>query len=233
MKAVILCAGKGSRLRPYTYIIPKPLLKIKGISILEHIFNSLYSKEGYPIFDTVYVVVDYMKEKIISYCAVSKKQHKFDIITLLQCNINGTSGGIYSVKDLMTEPFVVLNGDIIFDKEDIFGLATSKPENVVGSYIAEDAYNYGVLQIQNNIITGIEEKPQRGRFEDIMYVSAGMYKFSKSIFDYVPLTFIRGNEYIEADTINLSIQNGNIFTPYYLEHDPTHISTVDDYRRHR
>jgi len=67
MKLIILAAGEGSRLRPLTNTIPKPLIKIIGKPIIEHNLENILSPENRNLFDEIIFIIKYKKEKIIEY----------------------------------------------------------------------------------------------------------------------------------------------------------------------
>ncbi len=114
MKAIILAAGKGNRLKPLTDTTPKPLIAINNIPIIDRLFNSLPDE-----IDEVIIVVEHLKEKIKEHVGdffYSKKVFYAD-----QIDMKGTFGALLSAKDLLStgERFLIVNGDDIYTKEEL------------------------------------------------------------------------------------------------------------------
>lgn len=228
MNAVILCAGKGERLRPFTYHTPKPLLEIiyKGQKkpIVHHIIDEIYKSQS---IDEIFIVVDYLKEKISNYIN-SLPYTNITIIDQIP-SPKGTSAAIYSISNWCDDDFFVINGDTITDSEDI-----EKICNHYNSCIAASTSNtpekYGVINIKDGFVKSIEEKPQ---IPESNLISVGAYKFDTDIFDSIEQTELRNGELVEADAINIEIKTGKIFIPYILSKPFIHLSTTDDYKRYR
>ena len=107
MDAVVLCAGKGTRLLPLTENRPKPMIPIGGKAILEHIIDKIH-----PFVDKIYLIVKYKKDIIIEHF---KNNPKVEFIT--QGEIDGTGYALLEAKDMVKNNFLVINGDIIFDDD--------------------------------------------------------------------------------------------------------------------
>ena len=107
---VILAGGRGSRIKNFTNLLPKPLIKFSGISLLRYIINN-FSKYN---VDKIYILCGY-KGKLIH-----KEFHK-KIINLVEINCiiekrpMGTGGSLYSLKKIIKNDFVLINGDTVFD----------------------------------------------------------------------------------------------------------------------
>jgi NDP-sugar pyrophosphorylase family protein len=114
MKVIILAAGKGTRLLPLTEHIPKPLIKIAGLPIIDRIFQSLPDE-----IDEVILVVEYLKEKIIGHVGSNFYGRRVRFID--QIEMRGTLGALFSAKPLIqpSERFLVINGDDIHDKTEL------------------------------------------------------------------------------------------------------------------
>ncbi|MDA3839460.1 MAG: nucleotidyltransferase family protein [Patescibacteria group bacterium] len=181
MKAVILAAGRGSRLRPLTDNIPKPLLKINGISLIEYSI-SLVS----PHVDEIILVVGYLADQIKSYLGESYKGIRISYVT--QEEQLGTGHALYLCKDLLPDDFLVLMSDDLYDREDIKALLPHK-----FSLLTQEAklnFSGGRVETDNDekLIGIVEGDHKKG---DLVNVAA--YKMSAEIFDY-PLVKIPGRE---------------------------------------
>ena len=114
MKAIILAAGKGNRLKPLTDTIPKPLITIKSIPTIDRLFNSLPDE-----IDEVIIVVEHLKEKIIEHVGDFFYNRKVSYVD--QVDMRGTFGALLSAKSLLEsgERFHVINRDDIYTKEEL------------------------------------------------------------------------------------------------------------------
>ncbi|MFH1471177.1 MAG: nucleotidyltransferase family protein, partial [Candidatus Micrarchaeota archaeon] len=106
MKAFVLCGGKGTRLRPYTYSMPKPMLKLGKRPILQFVINNLSSS---GIKDQI-LTVGYMKEQIMDHFG-DGKQLGVKLSYLEETEEMNTAGSILPGKDLIDSTFVVVMGD--------------------------------------------------------------------------------------------------------------------------
>jgi NDP-sugar pyrophosphorylase family protein len=183
MKTVILAGGKGVRLRPLTYTIPKPLLPIGEKPILEEIVERL-KVQG---FDDLIIAVGYRAELIETYFR-DGSQLGVRIDYVREAQALGTAGPLALVRasfDLAPdEPLLVMNGDILTDL-DMRALVdfhqTQRVELTVATREFQLKHPYGVIQTDGERVTGIEEKPTE---KDI--VSAGVYVLKSRVLDLVP-----------------------------------------------
>jgi NDP-mannose synthase len=184
MKAVVLAAGKGTRLRPLTLEKPKPLLDLGGQPIIETIVRQLV----FFGFDDITVTSSYLSEKIEEYlpklAAVLPKQ-----ITLRhepQAKLMGTAGGLSSIAGLADDgPFLVMNGDLISTMD--FGAFMAyhrqhSPALTIGRYPAVQQIKLGILDVDNDgNVTNYREKP-----EMTFPVSMGVYIYAPETLSYIP-----------------------------------------------
>lgn len=114
MKVIILAGGKGNRLMPITENLPKPLIKIGDIPIIDRIFKSLPDE-----ITEVIIIVDHLKEKIKSH--VGNSFYNYPVTFIDQVSARGTFGALLSARDFLSnnERFLVINGDDIHNKEEL------------------------------------------------------------------------------------------------------------------
>jgi glucose-1-phosphate thymidylyltransferase len=172
MKAVILAAGEGRRLRPFTETLPKVMLPVANKPILEYVVDAV-KKSG---ISEIIIVVGYKKEVIMEYF----KNYKGVKITYVQQDKQlGTSHALLQAKKEIKEPFIVISGDNLIDQKSISNLI--KDNSRYSILIKENPHpsKYGVVFIEKGKLKEIVEKPK----EEIgKFISTGIYKLPKSIF---------------------------------------------------
>jgi len=183
-KAVILGGGKGTRLRPFTYEIPKLLIPIQGKPIVTHIISQM-SKFG--VTDVV-LSLGTMSEKVITALG-NGKDLGVNIEYAVEKEPLGTAGPLRLAKDLLDEPFIMINGDILskIDYSDMFSF--HKKAGVVGTIglvaVDDPRLKYGVVKLRGNKVVDFFEKPKTIE-EKGNLVNAGIYVLEPEIIDYVP-----------------------------------------------
>lgn len=178
MKAVILAGGEGARLAPYTTILPKPLLPIGEMPILEIIIKQL-SSSG---FKKITIAVGHMAELIMTYFGAGNKigikiSYSKEEVPL------GTAGPLSLIKNLK-ETFLLMNGDILTDinyNELISYHYQQKAEVTIASYVRKVDIDFGVLECnEQGEVTNYFEKPVYSHL-----VSMGIYVFEPSVLAYI------------------------------------------------
>jgi UDP-N-acetylglucosamine diphosphorylase/glucosamine-1-phosphate N-acetyltransferase len=171
-KAVILAAGEGKRLRPFTETMPKVMLPIANKPMLEYVFDAV-RKSG---IEEIIVVVGYKKEVIMEYF---KNYKNIKITYVTQERQLGTAHALLQAKKYIKDSFIVLAGDNIIDPESIAKLLKDKSDYSLLIEEHPHPSKYGVVFVENRGIRRIVEKPK----EDIgKYISTGIYKLPRSVF---------------------------------------------------
>lgn len=189
MKAIILAAGIGKRMRPLTLKIPKPLLKINGKAILDNIFDNL-PKE----IDKVILVVGYLKEKIQKHVGYFYKGRSVGYV--IQEKLDGTARAVILCKDLFNkgERFLVLNGDEIQQKEEIKKCLRYKYCWVLTP--ANDPKTAGIARIgKSDRIKEVIEKPKKPKSN---WSAAGTIVIDTNVFKYLPKKHSNGEYYFTS-----------------------------------
>ena len=178
-RAVILAGGKGTRLKPYTMVLPKPLMPIGEYPILEVVIRQLI-QHG---FDHITLAVNHQADLIKAFFGNGEKWNVKIDYSVENIPLS-TMGPLKLIKDL-PENFLVMNGDILSDLSysDFFS-EHIKSKNIftISSYQREQISDYGVLELdKSSILTGFKEKPVV-RYD----VSMGIYAVSKKVLDIIP-----------------------------------------------
>ena len=195
MQAVILAAGEGQRLHPFTANKPKVMIKVANKPILEFIVEALRDA---GILDII-IIVGYRKHRIMEYFG-DGKNFGVRIRYAFQDQQLGTAHALKQAENLIEgDEFLVLAGDNIVDSKSIQALR----ENRSISYkVSDEPTKYGVIIAENGKVKEIIEKPK----EPISnLVNTGMYRFSKEIFDWI------GDKTDLISVINEMIKNGYEF----------------------
>ncbi|PXV93293.1 nucleotidyltransferase-like protein [Lachnotalea glycerini] len=175
---VIMAGGKGTRLYPYTKIIPKPLIPIGDIPIVERIMNK-FMEYGFAEF---YFTIHYKKEMIKAYF---NGEIPYQLHFIEEDKPLGTAGALKLVKDEMNGSFFVSNCDILLDINYAKLLLHHKAQhNKITIVTALKSYEipYGVVTLNEiGLVNSLSEKPN---YE--LLVNTGFYVLEKEILNYIP-----------------------------------------------
>lgn len=218
MRAIILAGGKGTRLKPYTVVLPKPLMPIGEFSILEVVVRQL----AYYGFTHITMAVNHQAEVIKALFRNGKKWGVKIDYSLEDIPLN-TMGPLKLIRDL-PDNFLVLNGDVLtdLDFQKLYHYHTSHNHIfTISSYRRNQKIEYGVLEInENNKLFGFREKPL-AQYE----VSMGIYMANKKALEYIP----EGTPYgFDQLMLNL-IRNNNPASVYRFDGYWLDIGRPDDY----
>src|SRR4030043_534681 len=179
VKAVIMAGGKGTRLKPITFSIPKPLLPVGEKPILELIISRLCSLK----INDITIAIGYGAELIKAYFGDGKK-FNIKINYVHEKKSLGTAGPLKMVKNLK-EPFLVMNGDII-TKLNFLDLFSYHKKNNAAMTIAVKKYTnqlpFGTISFNKNNVIDIEEKPTTNHL-----ISTGIYILSPMAIRFIPV----------------------------------------------
>ncbi|RLI78433.1 nucleotidyl transferase [Archaeoglobales archaeon] len=194
MQAIVLAAGEGQRLRPFTATKPKVMIKVANKPILEYVIDAL-KQAG--IFDIV-LVVGYKKERIMNYF---KDGGKFGVKIryAFQEQQLGTAHALKQAEEFVDDEFVVVSGDNIVDDKTI--KLANKPFTILYK-IVKEVSKYGALVVRDGVVEKIVEKPKD---EISNLANTGIYCFDKSVFKEI------GNETSLSNVINNMIEKGYEF----------------------
>jgi mannose-1-phosphate guanylyltransferase len=198
MKAMILAAGKGTRVRPITYTIPKPLIPILQKPVMEFLLE-LLRKHG---FDQIMVNVSHLADEIESYFRDGQRfgveiGYSFEgriVEGKLVGEALGSAGGLRRIQDFNTffdDTFIVLCGDALIDLDLTAAVKWHKAKGAIATVVTkkvpkEEVSSYGVVVTDNDgRIKSFQEKPS---VEEALSteINTGIYIFEPEVIDYIP-----------------------------------------------
>jgi len=217
---VILAGGTGTRLRPYTVVLPKPLMPVGEYPILEVVVRQLVGHG----FDRITMAVNHQAELIKAFFGDGSKWRVY-IDYSLEDEPLGTMGPLKRIADL-PEHFLAMNGDVLTDLD----FKAFHTEHVaanrlftISSHLRQHTVDYGVLLTDGReTLTGFQEKPVTP-----YQVSMGIYMVSRDVLHYVPAHGLFGFDHLMRDllearqTVSVRPHGG-----YWLD-----IGRADDYQR--
>lgn len=219
-RAIILAGGKGTRLKPYTISLPKPLVPVGEMPIIEIIIRQL-SNAG---FDHITITINHMADIIRAFCGDGNKWNvKIDYS--LEHKPLSTMGPLKLIKDL-PENFLIINGDVLTDLD--FGAFYDEHISAgniftISAYERKQEVDYGVLKTdENNKLIHFLEKPVN-KYK----VSMGVYMANNEILNYIPEDQFYGFDNLMIDLIKLDNPAFvKTFNGYWLD-----IGRPDDYEK--
>jgi UDP-N-acetylglucosamine diphosphorylase / glucose-1-phosphate thymidylyltransferase / UDP-N-acetylgalactosamine diphosphorylase / glucosamine-1-phosphate N-acetyltransferase / galactosamine-1-phosphate N-acetyltransferase len=176
MQAIILAAGEGTRLRPFTLSKPKVMLPIGNKPILAYVVKALVDNG----LKEIIIVVGYKKERIMSFFGDGSK-FGAKITYVVQEKQLGTAHALLQVKPLIKEDFIVLAGDNVIDSESVSRIINHANSAVLVTE-SERPSKYGVIDLDDDRVINIIEKPER-KIGNI--INTGVFKFNQDIFNII------------------------------------------------
>jgi glucose-1-phosphate thymidylyltransferase len=175
-QAVILAAGEGQRLRPFTAGKPKALISIANKPIIQYVIEAL-ADNG---IRRIVVVVGYKKEQIQDYLG-SGEGLGVEIDYVIQSQQLGTGHALKQAKGHVDDAFLVIPGDNIFDADAIAAFLEQIPNSILVKEV-RDVTKYGMVIIKKGLVKDIIEKPQE---TDVNLANTGTYLFTQDVFGFL------------------------------------------------
>ncbi|MGW8256658.1 MAG: nucleotidyltransferase family protein [Thermoguttaceae bacterium] len=186
MKAMILAAGEGTRLRPYTLSAPKPMLPVAGKPTVEWILLWL---RYFGIRDVV-MNLSYRPADVVQYFGDGSSLD-MNLTFSVEEKILGTSGGIKRVERLFTESFVVVYGDVLTDMDlgefmRFHAACDDRPHVTLSLFMASNPWECGIVAIDDqHRVTRFVEKPPRDQIFSNL-TNAGILMLDPPILEHIP-----------------------------------------------
>jgi NDP-mannose synthase len=221
MKAVVLAGGKGARLAPYTKILPKPLMPIGDMPILEILLHQMRRAGIKEVILTVGHLAELLQaffqngERLGLKISYSFEEHPL-----------GTAGPLSLVRDQLDETFLVTNGDVLTNLNIARLIAEHKKSGAaatIASHARQVKVDLGVLEFdEQDSLTGYIEKPTYDFF-----VSMGIYVFEPRALQYIP-----HNQYLDFPNLILKmIEQGELVKGYRFDGYWQDLGRPDDYEQ--
>ena len=192
IEIIIMAGGLGTRLKPYTNILPKPLLPFRNKTIIENVINK-FTNYG---LDKFIISVNY-KNILIKYF-FKELSPKYKVSYLEENKPLGTAGVLYKLKD-KNKKYIISNCDVIFDIDYNYLVKFHEKKNFDITLVAavqKDRIPYGVCKVNNHLLQNIVEKPEKNYL-----ANTGLYLVNSKVFK-----LIKKNENISfVDLINKAV----------------------------
>ncbi|MXV64200.1 NTP transferase domain-containing protein [Natronorubrum sp. JWXQ-INN-674] len=205
MKAVVLAAGQGTRIRPLSDSVPKPMLPVADRPLVAHTIDAAIDAGA----DEVVLVIGYEAETVREYFGSSYRGTP--VSYAVQSEQAGTADAVNTARDHIEGPFAVLNGDNLYDPAAIERLFDNCP--AVCAIEVDDPTSYGVLSTEGDAVSGIVEKPAD---PPTNLANAGAYAFPEEAREWLEVPASERGEHEITDVLATVIDEFEV-TPVTLE----------------
>lgn len=219
---VLMAGGRGTRLYPLTKDIPKPMVPVGGVPMIELILRRVHAQG----FRRVFVSVNYLGQSIEEHLGDGSTLG-LEIEYLRESHPLGTAGALAQLDGRMLEPFVVMNADLM-TSVDLRRMLTFHRRFADGATVGVREYTFeipfGVVRLSGNAVESLAEKPQHREL-----ISAGI-----SVLDPVALTHLVRDEYCDMPTLLAQlIEAGHTVGAFQIHEDWMDVGSPEDLERAR
>jgi len=186
VKAVLLVGGLGTRLRPLTYRIPKPLIPVMGKPLIMHVIDSMPAE-----IDEIIIPVSYKKEMIEDYLQKNRPKRRITLVD--EPEPLGTGGAVKNVEKHIDGQFLVINGDSISSLDIAKFIRFHRQKKAFASislWPVNDPTPYGIVDLaKDDRIRRFQEKPKKEEaFSNL--INAGAYALEHEVLDHIGKGFV-------------------------------------------
>lgn len=181
MQAIIMAGGAGTRLRPLTNDVPKPMVKIIDKPVMEYTIRQL---KAYDVYD-IGVTVNYLHEIIEDYFGDGDR-FGVKLTYFVESEPLGTAGSVKQAEEFLDDNFLVMSGDAYTELNlDEFRGAHLKSGRLITMAVkeVENVSGFGVVKVENDIVTDFMEKPE---YTTEKLVNAGIYMLKREVLQLIP-----------------------------------------------
>lgn len=198
-QAVILAAGEGTRIRPLSASLPKPMLPVADRPLAAHAAAAAVSAG----IDELILVVGYEADAVRDY--FGEEYAGVPVSYAVQQEQAGTADAVRAAAEYLDGPFAVLNGDNLYDEASLSELFDAAPS--IAAYSVPDPSNYGVLSTAGDRVTAIVEKPADPPTE---LANAGAYVFPAEARDWLDVEMSERGEREITDVVTQVIEASDV-----------------------
>jgi glucose-1-phosphate thymidylyltransferase len=203
MQVIIPLAGKGTRLRPHTHLVPKPLLKVAGRPVMDWVMDTL---EALDVSELIFIT-GHLKEQVEAY---TNAHYKYPMRFIEQKVQNGTAGAIDLARPHVKEPVLIIFVDTVFEA-DLTLINRTDADGIIWAKEVEDYQRFGVVVTDaQGYMTKIVEKPKEpvSKLANIgLYYIRAVDSLWKGI-DHVLASPMNQGEYYLTDAFQWMIDHG-------------------------
>jgi len=195
-EVVVLAGGRGTRLAPYTTVLPKPLMPVGDMPVLEILLRRLASAE----LRTVHIAVGHLAELIEAFFGDGSR-FGVELRYWREFDPLGTAGPLAEIETT-SSPVLVTNGDLLTTldfRQLLAAHAASGAAATIGVHQRDVPIDFGVVKLDGSAVTGYEEKPTLS-YE----ISMGVYAFERAALELVP----RGTRFDFPDLVHRMLERG-------------------------
>ena len=209
MQAVILAAGRGTRMRPLTDSCPKPLIKVAGRAILDRLADALPD-----VIDEIIFVIGYRGEDIRAHCGEYFAGRRVKYVTQ-ENPVGGTADALRTALPLITGRFLVLNGDDLLDKESLTRVVSNGLAALAFAHDEPQLFGVFLLHDDHTIARIVEKPPEPPSH----LVSTGTFLLDERIFPFIETPPPNGEFYLAnavselAQTEKIHVVESNFWMP--------------------
>ncbi|MEF8883178.1 MAG: bifunctional sugar-1-phosphate nucleotidylyltransferase/acetyltransferase [Halapricum sp.] len=205
MQVVILAAGQGTRMRPLTDRLPKPMLPVADRPLLAHTADAAVDAGASELV----IVVGYEADAVREF--FGEEYRGVPVTFAVQRSQEGTADAVRAASDHLDGAFAVLNGDNLYDQASIETLLSSGP--ALTTYSVADPSNYGVISVDDGFVSGIVEKPDDPPTDR---ANTGAYVFPAEAREWLDVSESERGEYEITDVVARVIEAYDV-TPVELD----------------
>lgn len=204
MNCIVLAGGRGIRLSPLTDDMPKPLIQFKDKSLIDYLIEMLYDE-----FEKIIIIVDYLAFKVQDHFSNSKFADKL-IFVQQNPNIRGTMGALLSAKQYITQNFLVICSDNLYDQSDIKNLL-QRPNSFLIKRVTTETKQEHYKNAKYSLVKN----------SDWNYLEAGAWYLEKEFINIEPILVSGSEEFGIPQTIFADYQKDNskykiVFADYWF-----------------
>ncbi|SMO63667.1 glucose-1-phosphate thymidylyltransferase [Gracilimonas mengyeensis] len=206
-------AGRGTRVRPHSHTVPKPLLPVAGTMIVERLVETFKRTLNRDITDVVYILGPDFGDDIKDMLREMSKRQDVNALFEVQAEALGTAHAVSCAKEHLDGEVIIAFADTIFDSEEPFELGDA--DSVIWLKKVEDPSRFGVATHEGDTITGFVEKPKEF-ISDLAIIGVYYFKdgnYFKEQIQWVLDNDIKGpgGEYFLTDALDKMIKEGKVF----------------------